>query len=452
MWLYAITVFTGAFLLFQVQPLIGKFILPWFGGSPGVWTACLLFFQTLLLGGYAYAHVLTSKFAPTRQAVIHLGLLVVALAFVPIAPAEAWKPGPAEDPTGRILLLLAATIGLPYFVLSATGPLLQRWFSQTHAGVSPYRLYALSNVGSLLALLSYPFLVEPWLTRHQQAWLWSAGLILFVGVCGSCAWRLRRLARAGRVAAATVETARAERPTPAAQALWITLPAVASILLLAVTNKLCQDVAVIPFLWILPLALYLISFILCFDHPRWYRRGLFATLVTLAIGVVCYLLFEGNGAPLEQQVIGYLVLLFTACMLCHGELYRLKPAPAYLTRYFLAIAAGGAAGGLFVGLAAPYLFSQYWELHVGLWSLAYVMGLVALLFQVRAFVYGPLLGLALIGLAVPALSVEYPEGVVDWFRLYGREIEIFVLLFWKEMLAFVLMAALSLGHWRRGWT
>jgi hypothetical protein len=453
MLLYALTVFTGAFLLFQVQPLIGKFILPWFGGSPGVWTACLLFFQTLLLGGYAYAHVLTSRVKPTRQAVIHIALLVVSLLFLPIIPSEVWRPGPAEDPTGRILLLLAATIGLPYFVLSTTGPLLQRWFSQTHAGVSPYRLYALSNVGSLLALLSYPFVVEPALSRHAQAWGWSAGLLFFVVVCGLCAWRLRRQAALqGDFAEQQArEEGLAVRPTPTDQALWLGLPAVASILLLAVTNKVSQDVAVIPFLWVLPLALYLLTFILCFDHPRWYRRGLFAALTTLGIGVSTYLLHQGNAAGLNQQVVGYMALLFCACMLCHGELYRLKPAPVFLTRYFLCIAAGGAMGGLFVALVAPHIFSQYFELHVGMWLLAYLMGVIALVYRARPLVFAPMVGLLLVALVVPAMEVRFPDDWGHFFRLWWREVQVFYLNYRKEILGLLLIFALCVGHWRTGW-
>lgn len=454
MWLYAITIFTGAFLLFQVQPLIGKYILPWFGGSPGVWTACLLFFQTLLLGGYAYAHLLTSRLRPSRQAVVHVALLVLALAFLPVVPSEGWKPGVAENPTWRILLLLGATLGLPYFILSSTGPLLQRWFSETHAGASPYRLYALSNAGSLLALLSYPFLFEPVLSRQTQAWAWSGGLVFFVAVCGLCAWQVRRHAAApvGRApGAAALAPEPAPEPAPLDRTLWIILPAIASVLLLAVTNKLCQDVAVIPFLWVVPLALYLLSFILCFDHPRWYRRGLFAALTTLAVGVVCHLLFHGNGAPIEQQVTGYCALLFTACMLCHGELYRLKPPPVRLTGYFLSIATGGALGGAFVAVVAPYVFDQYLELHVGLWALAYVAGIVALTRRARALVYGPAAGLLLIVLVVPALQVEHAEGGGDWFRLFGRELHIFFLNFGPEALALAAAFALCAGDWRRGW-
>ena len=187
---YALTIFTGAFLLFQVQPLIGKYILPWFGGGPGVWTTCMLFFQVLLLGGYAYAHFTSRWLKPRAQAIVHLVLLAAALALLPITPHDSWKPHGGGNPTLQILALLAVSLGLPYFVLSATGPLIQQWFSRARPGASPYRLYALSNVGSLLALVSYPFFFETHFTRKTQAGLWAWGLVAYVLCCGFCAVRL----------------------------------------------------------------------------------------------------------------------------------------------------------------------------------------------------------------------------------------------------------------------
>ena len=187
---YALTIFTGAFLLFQVQPLIGKYILPWFGGGPGVWTTCMLFFQVLLLGGYAYAHFTSKWLKPRTQAIVHLVLLAAALALLPITPSDSWKPQGGGNPTLQILALLAVSLGLPYFVLSSTGPLIQQWFSRAKPGVSPYRLYALSNLGSLLALLSYPFFFETHFTRKFQAGLWAWGLVAYVICCGFCAVRL----------------------------------------------------------------------------------------------------------------------------------------------------------------------------------------------------------------------------------------------------------------------
>lgn len=407
---FALSIFTGAFLLFQVQPLIGKFILPWFGGGPGVWTTCLLFFQTLLLGGYAYAHFSSTRLKPRSQAALHLVLLVLALALLPITPAESWKSHLGGNPVGQILLLLTATLGLPYFVLSSTGPLMQQWFSRTNPGVSPYRLYALSNIGSLLALLSYPVFFEVNFSRQTQASLWSAGLVLFVLCCGYCALRVWRHGGAlvpaeEAVAAALLETP----PTPwRDKLLWLGLPAIASVLLLATTNKLCQEVAVIPFLWVLPLALYLLSFIVCFDHARWYHRGFFGGLFVLGVAVVCHLLDLGTAAPIAQQIAGYTAALFAACMVCHGELYQLKPPARELTSYYLLISAGGALGGVLVAVVAPAVFTEFRELQIGLWLVSIALGVVAFRTRSRALARG--MG----GGAMVAIFL------VPWLRSSGR--------------------------------
>ncbi|MGO8931089.1 MAG: fused MFS/spermidine synthase [Limisphaerales bacterium] len=404
MLVYAVTIFTGAFLLFQVQPLIGKYILPWFGGGPGVWTTCMLFFQVLLLGGYAYAHFTSRWLRPRRQAIVHLVLLAAALALLPITPNDNWKPQGASNPTLQILALLAVSIGLPYFVLSATGPLVQQWFNRSKPGVSPYRLYALSNVGSLLALVSYPFFFETHFTRHTQAGLWAWGLAAYAVACGFCAVRVWKAEgqnpkleiRSPKEIRIPKSEFPAQSPTPSIhqstnpsiqhsstpalqhsstpsapainsqpptidRLLWLLLPACASVLLLATTNKICQDVAVIPFLWVLPLALYLLSFIICFDSPRWYKRLPFGLALGVALAGICWVLFQQN-----QAIDGFVAALFVCCMVCHGELYRLKPDPRHLTGYYLTIAAGGALGGLFVAVIAPLIFTDYFELHWGL--------------------------------------------------------------------------------------
>jgi hypothetical protein len=414
---FALSIFTGAFLLFQVQPLIGKYILPWFGGGPGVWTTCLLFFQTLLLGGYAYAHFTSRWLKPRTQATLHLVLLVASLALLPIAPSEWWKAHIAGNPTTHILLLLTATIGLPYFVLSSTGPLMQQWFAQTNPGVSPYRLYALSNFGSLLALLSYPIFFEVQFSRHTQAVMWSVGLGVFVLCCGYCAWRVRQLAAKPEEMGATSGKITGETPPAVAdevipavnKLLWLCLPAIASILLLATTNKLSQEVAVIPFLWVLPLSLYLLTFIICFDHARWYRRGVFAALAVVAAVVACVLLPEGNSAPMRLQIIAYTLILFVACMVCHGELYQLKPPPRHLTSYFLFIAAGGALGGLFVAVIAPTVFDDYREMQIGLWLLSYALGVVCYQTQSRALSFGAAVGAVLAMFAIPLLRTRLDD-------------------------------------------
>ena len=403
---FALTIFTGAFLLFQVQPLIGKYILPWFGGGPGVWTTCLLFFQTLLLGGYAYAHFSSTRLKPRGQVILHGVLLALSLAVLPITPSESWKTSIDGDPNLRILLLLMVTIGLPYFVLSSTGPLMQQWFSQTNPGVSPYRLYALSNVGSLLALLSYPAFFEVKFSRHAQASMWSAGLALFVVFCGYCAYRLWTHAANAPVTGAATEAApeAAETRTSALdKLLWVALPAIASVLLLATTNKLCQEVAVIPFLWVLPLSLYLLTFIICFDHARWYHRGIFAALLVIGIAVVCQILPVGSDAPMRMQIFAYNATLFIACMVCHGELYRLKPPPRRLTSYFLFISAGGALGGFLVAIVAPAVFNDYRELQLGLWLLTYALGVLAFRHRSRELVLGAAAGMLLLALALPGL-------------------------------------------------
>lgn len=365
---FALTIFTGAFLLFQVQPLMGKYLLPWFGGGPGVWTTCLLFFQVLLLGGYAYAHGSARWLKPRAQVGVHLLLLLGALMVLPITPVDTWKPSGQEHPTLKILWLLTVCLGLPYFVLSSTGPLMQHWFSRAHPGRSPYRLYALSNAGSLLALVSYPFFLEAHFTRRTQAtgWAWGFGAYALVTmVCAVKQWRGQSAADDPVNPGNDGHEVLPPRPSAGTRLLWLLLPACASGLLLATTNKMCQDVAAVPFLWVLPLALYLLSFILCFDHPRWYGRAVFTPALGIALAAVSWVLFAGVEAPLRAQLIVYAAALFVGCMVCHGELYRLRPAPPHLTAFYLTIAAGGAVGGGFVAVLAPMVFTDYYELHWG---------------------------------------------------------------------------------------
>ncbi len=367
MFLYALTIFTGAFLVFQVQPLIAKYILPWFGGGPGVWTTCMLFFQLALLGGYGYAHLSSRWLKPRVQAIVHIVLLGGAVALLPITPGNAWKPLNVDDPVWQILLLLAANIGLPYLVLSSTAPLMQRWLTRTHPGVSPYRLYALSNAGSLLALLSYPFYFESHFSRRMQAFIWGCGLVLYAACGMVCAVKMWRTAgRSVTETSSTRGTPAPVRPSLGQRTLWVLLPACASVLLLATTNKLCRDMLVMPFLWVLPLAIYLLTFIICFDSPRWYARLPFALGLAVALGGICWAIFRGDHWPGWKLVVAYGGALFVCCMACHGEVYRLRPGPLYLTEFYLLIAAGGALGGVFVAVVAPMIFSGYYELHTGL--------------------------------------------------------------------------------------
>jgi len=375
---YAATIFLSAFLLFQVQPLAAKAILPWFGGSPSVWTTCMLFFQVLLLGGYCYAHVLASRFDARMQAIVHTLLLLAALAALPILPDVSWKPDGSANPVGRILLLLTVNLGLPYFLLSSTGPLVQRWFSLARPGRSPYRLYALSNIGSIVALLSFPFLFEPVLTTQVLGTIWSVGFGAFVLLCAAAVWTTVRTAPVD----ATARGAAQERERVPATRLgaWLGLAALPSVMLLAVTNLLCQDIAVVPFLWIAPLTAYLLTFILCFDSDRWYRRGLFAPLLAVVapLSLVVTYLVERNIhiglTSLGAQVAIHSTLLFLCGMVCHGELARSRPGTSRLTLFYVCVSAGGALGGVFVALVAPVIFDSYVELWLGAAACTVVAG------------------------------------------------------------------------------
>jgi SAM-dependent methyltransferase len=376
MLVYAVTIFLSAFLLFQVQPLVAKFILPWFGGSAAVWSAALLFFQLLLLGGYLYAHCLIRYLKPKHQLYVHAPLLLISLATLPIIPADRWKPEGGGDPTFQILALLAATIGLPYMILSATSPLLQAWYVRTHEGVIPYRLFALSNFGSMLALLSYPFFVEPNIALRNQAYIWSGGFAVFALVCAYAAWKSSQAAeRSVEARAASGEDVRP--PSLATMLYWIGLAACASALLLATTSHLTQNVAPIPLLWVVPLSLYLLSFILSFESDKIYQQWIFLPLglVALAIFTRGMSEYENNEDVITRLIPMLCAALFVACMVCHGELARRKPHPRYLTQFFLMVSVGGAVGGLFVAFVSPRVFPNYWELPISLGVLALLMAL-----------------------------------------------------------------------------
>ncbi len=397
--IYSLTIFLSAFLLFQVQPLIGKFILPWFGGMPSVWTTCMLFFQLLLFGGYAYAHFTTSHLRPRWQAIVHVVLLAAACIVLPIIPGDTFKPTSGEAPISRIILVLGATVGVPFFILSSTGPLLQGWFSRTHQSRSPYRLYALSNVGSLLALITFPMFFEWLLPTRFLAWMWSISFIVFALLCAVCAWAA---AVHGRPLpeVAPEATASEARPGWGTWLLWFALAMVPSVLLLATTNQVCLDVATVPFLWVLPLTLYLLSFILCFDSDRWYSRRYFIPGAFVAMACVWYALDQAASASFWMQLGAYFTGLFMCAMVCHGELVRRKPHVRYLTSFYLVISAGGAAGGIFVGIVAPYTFTGYYELHIGLYACA-------------------LLILIVLGLDRRQMTLPKPLQAVVWLLLVG---------------------------------
>ena len=334
---YAVCIFLSAFLLFQIQPILSKTLLPWFGGTPAVWSSAMLFFQVALTGGYAYSNWLVKLRRNKTQAIIHLILMGISVCLVtylwiiwpsPVTPATSWRPDSVANPVFYIFFLLAISVGLPFFVLSTNSPLMQSWFSRRNPGRSPYWLYALSNFGSLLGLLAYPTLVEPALTLQKQGWIWAAGYILFVVVAGYNAILTGRVVQRTAAVEADPNPIGEEKIKGSKPALWILLSACASILVLAVTSQITQEVAPIPFLWVLPLTIYLLSFVFAFSSRRWYDRKLFTLLLMLGTGAWIYVILNPY-INFIFQIIIYSLLLFAAAMVCHGELYGLRPNSAH---------------------------------------------------------------------------------------------------------------------------
>jgi hypothetical protein len=381
--LFAATVFLGAFLLFLIEPLFAKLILPWFGGSAAVWAMCLVFFQSALLLGYLYADATTRHLGLRHQSVLHLGLLLVSLLWLPIAPQLFWRTHVQVDPAWRILGLLTFSIGLPFILLSATSPVVQSWYARRASGRSPYHLFALSNLASLLALLSFPSLIEPRLSSHQQSMLWSAAYGLFAICCSLAAWLSRNNETKALAAHAPLEAAAAgeekkTQPPLHIKLLWLSLSACGSMMLLAVTNHLSENVAPVPLLWVLPLALYLLSFALVFAKHQLYSRWFVARLLAVALGCAGYAIYDSSITHAVQiSVPLFCSALFVVCLFCHGELAQRKPAVRHLTSFYLIIALGGALGAVCVGLLAPHIFYGIYELPAGL-LLASFLGTVVL--------------------------------------------------------------------------
>jgi hypothetical protein len=373
--LYAATLFVGATLLFLVQPLVGKLLLPLVGGTPGVWNTCMVFFQAVLLGGYLYAHRSTSKLGVRRQAAAHLILLAFVLLAFKLGTAATGSPVPVvssllpEDqdyPIFGVVALLAVAVGFPFFVLSTTSPVLQRWFAATGhpSAKDPYFLYAASNAGSLLGLLGYPLLIEPRLTLATQQWVWAAGVgayLLMVLACAACLFRERPAAVSPDPDGAAEQPEPVLPPTPISSwrvARWVALAALPSSLLLGVTTHVSTDLAPVPLLWVVPLALYLLSFVLVFARwPDGVHRLVGRVTPMLLLFVVVTLL---TNAAEPMGVVGTLHLLafFGVCLVCHGELAKDRPPPEYLTSFYLWLSVGGVLGGLFNALVAPVIFHR----------------------------------------------------------------------------------------------
>lgn len=343
---FALTIFISSFFLFQIQPIIARYILPWYGGSPTVWSTCMLFFQLGLLAGYIYAHLLARYLQQRQQVFFHITLLLLSLLWLPITPDPALKPSGTDDPVWGIIHLLLLTVGTPYILISSTGPLLQHWYRLKHRNRSPYRLYALSNFGSLLGLISYPFLVEPNMALGSQTFFWSCGYFAFLLVCLWSGWSLFSEKRVGCLASHTekIKTPSSSpakqdqaRPLPMLWLSWIGFSACASVMFLAVTSKITQDISVIPFLWVMPLSLYLCTLIIAFDSPRWYRRRIWLPAFLISCGLLTYLLRSETELHIIWTVFLYSFALFCIVMVCHGELARSKPPAHQLTSFYLMI-------------------------------------------------------------------------------------------------------------------
>ena len=416
---FALTVFLSAFLLFQIQPIIAKMILPWFGGSSSVWSTCLVFFQAVLLLGYLYVHLLHEWLSPRRQNIVHCALLLLSLATLPVVANPAWKDAAFANPTWNVLVVLGTAVGMPYLLLSTTGPLMQAWYARSFNSMMPYRLYALSNLASMLALLSYPVLVEPFFVVAQQANAWSVGYVFFVIACLASAWQSWQ-GVSGELERRPASSEPVARPPLRECLLWIGLAMTASILLLALTRHLTQDVAPVPFLWVVPLSIYLLSFILCFDAPRYYHRRGFLIALPIAFIALDQVLAE-VGMPVPLLVSVLCLALFVFCMVCHGELVRRRPPVRHLTLFYLMLSIGGALGGSFVGLLAPALFNAYFELPIGLFLCA-VLVIIILWPQVKPIWRWLLLAaLAIYGYRLAGISIDYVEDYRRVMRnFYGQ--------------------------------
>jgi len=381
--LYSLSIFVGAFLLFQVQLIIGKYLLPWFGGSAAVWTTCMLFFQILLVAGYFYAHLLSSRLKERHQTWLHITLLATAsFAMVtlaikwpsPITPGTAWKPDPQGSPAWQLAVVLACAVGLPFFVLSSTGPLVQRWFSRSFGEDSPYRLYSLSNIGSLLGLITYPFLFERFLRIDQQAWIFSACFALLAFALTTVAILRFKTAphptHADRGVQILLPRPAPEVAKPGFLRLlqWAAFAACASSMLLATTNLMCQEVAVIPLLWVFPLGLYLLSFVICFDNDRWLWRKVYQACFFVSAVLALSMAVWNVDSSIKVQIACLSLALFSLCLVCHGELAHLRPSAQKLTSFYLSIGTGGAIGGVFVGILAPLIFRSFAEYYVCLFA------------------------------------------------------------------------------------
>jgi hypothetical protein len=449
---FAGAILVSAALLFMVQPMFTKMVLPRFGGAPSVWSVAIVFFQTTLLAGYAFAHLLTRYLPGWRSVFVQLAVMLAAVTLLPLAIAVGWERPPAVGEAFWLIGLFTVSIGLPFFALAANSPLLQAWFARTRhpAAEDPYFLYAASNMGSLLALVAYPIVFEPFMRLTDQAKLWSIGfyvLIVMIAVCGVLAWRFSDRVRS----TATNDVVGLMPPTWRQAARWIGLAAVPSGLLVAVTAHISTDVAAVPLLWVLPLALYLLTFVIVFSRrPIIPHRLVLAVQPLFLIALVAALLFNKAGVliigPLNTivgVVVLHLAVFFVCALMCHGELARTRPAPKFLTSFYFWIAVGGVIGGAAVGLIAPHVFN---------WVAEYPILLALTLLCrpdramppnsiARGFLFAGLAILASLLIITTIHQVRISEGYYIW--IFGLLLATCTL-FWRMPLPFAALVAFLL--------
>lgn len=379
---YGASIVAGAVLVFQIQPVVGKLLLPYFGGGASVWTACMFFFQLMLLAGYCHAHLLTRIRRIRYQAILHWVTLAISLVFLPISINTQILYSTARDPGLAIVVLLLTSIGLPFLVVASTAPLMQRWSSMTNSGYEPYRLYALSNIGALLILILYPLAIEPNLSLGMQRQVWSFAYVVYVmssASVGFLVWKQFETDGMNIMENTIHNGGNGKRSYKFDRLFLIVLfSALGVVVLLAVTNQTTQNIAPIPFLWVIPLALYLLSFAICFLGKAWYDRSLWGVLFAVSVVILVLLYFFGSYFGIFWVIAAYMLVLFCVCMVCHGELFRLRPEPDSLTMYYLLIAIGGVLGGAFVSIVAPLVFSRHWEALLGVYVVYLLLGYVQL--------------------------------------------------------------------------
>lgn len=448
MWLFASTLVLSASLVFTVQPMFAKMVLPRLGGTPAVWNTCVVFFQLTLLAGYAYTHATIRWCGVRRQAWVHLVVLAIPILFLPIAIGPQWQPPPTAQPVYWLLLLLAAVAGPPFFVVSTTAPLLQRWFVETGhpQAADPFFLYAASNLGSLGALLAYPFMIEPFLTLQAQSRIWEAGYVMLVAGVSACAWVMRGSGGDGAFPfVSTASAAPAERdshPAPVSwrtRGRWVALAAVPSSLMLSVTTYVSTDVAAVPLLWVVPLALYLLTFVIAFARRPLIGFGWLRTLFPLIVLLPAITIVMRSTPPLAGIPLHFLAF-FAAALVCHGRLAQSRPSAHQLTEFYVWMSAGGAVGGLFNTLIAPLIFVTTAEYPLGLVAVC-LLGLPAgrsngAPVRWRPFLVDLLVAAVVAGLTWALLSLAQlraPDGA-EWLS-FGR--------------TFAIPLALALACWRR---